>query len=111
MKLSDASWIWPLLKAVSEGEVLQVDTSSGWLDCQRDVIVNFSHSPATLWRIKPKVHEYRLYKYKENGDVHNVDRNNPKKSGKHLRAHVEDAVKNGVAVWLGPWTPVPQQEE
>lgn len=107
MKLSDASWVIPLLQAAERGETIQVGCAGHWTDMGVEGCWSFDGSQSD-YRIKPKPLRYRLYKY--NSSNYSafpciVSENQP-----NLIRGCEENVKGGMITWLTPWLDVPESK-
>ena len=109
MKHKDIAIAW------LNGEEIEFEDGSGeWhpLKLACNSIVSYSFHDNQKYRIKPKVPEYRLYRYVREsashvGCVYNVQRNT---SWEGDKSHLEDREKKektGEIIWLTEWLPLP----
>lgn len=97
MKLSDASWIAPLLQAVVEGKIIQVLHGSTWRDST--IRLSFEYSKES-YRIKPEVLKYRHFLIKCGNLGHTV--------GVCLKEQDMISIESSYyfVKWIGPWQEV-----
>lgn len=60
MNRKEAAELLPIIKAFSEGKVIQVEQKNGWVDADW-VNVSFDDYPSYKYRVKPE-HKYRPFK-------------------------------------------------
>lgn len=111
MKLSDAVWIAPLLEAVARGETLETNvgtkTQPEWVPITNEAVFTGYREN---YRIKPKVHEYRLYNRAPGSlTLCCTERNSGNAGLERHRLYIEQEALKGTVQWVGPWTPVPQE--
>ena len=112
MKLSDASWVAPLLQAVADGGTLQYrfGVSSPWKDWDRGNINFDCDYGKEGYRIKPVVPQFRLFLNINEGAIVTAQRDMPGRRGDTSNYDLEaytHHIQCGRGKWLTDWQPIP----